>query len=342
MDTLQPVILAGGAGTRLWPLSLPERPKPFARILGERTMFQETVLRSNRLAGTRPPIVVCAVDHYPEVSAQLAATSTPGRIVLEPIGRNTAPALATAALLSQPNDLLLALPADHAIKDQAAFAQAVGRARAAARDGRLTTFGIVPDRPETGYGYIERGDPLPGLDGVASIASFREKPDYHTAVRFLESGRYSWNSGMFLVRADVYLKELRAADSEMARCVSTALGSIKDQNPVSLDESAFRACPPGSIDRTVMERTKQGAVVPLKAGWSDLGSWAALWERAERDRQDNVVVGNVATRDVTNSYINAGTRPVLVLGLDRVVVVDSEEGLLVAAIDRAQEIKPPE
>ena len=338
---LRPVILAGGSGSRLWPLSRPEHPKPLTRAAGERSMLQETVMRAALLREPADPIIVCGKDHYPPVSDQLAEIGVSRfRAVLEPVGRSTAPATAAAAVLSAADDLLLVLPADHAVGDTDAFIEVVERAMDAARAGWLVTFGVTPDRPETGYGYIEHGPSIAGLPGVIRIAAFREKPDSATARRYLDSGRYSWNSGMFLFRAGTFIEELASASPGMIRQVRAALGK-GDDAPVVLDEQAFSACPEGSIDRVVMERTRRGAMAPLEAGWSDLGSWAALWERATGDRHGNVVAGPAEVRSVSSSYVSAGERPVLVLGLDRVIVVDTGDAVLVAAMDRAQDVRPP-
>lgn len=306
-------------------------------------MLQETVLRAALLRDPADPIIVCGKDHFPLVSDQLAEIGVGRfRAVLEPVGRNTAPAAASAALLSAPDDLLLVLPADHAVKNAEAFADVVERAMDAARAGWLVTFGVTPDRPETGYGYIEHGPSVAGLPAVIRIASFREKPDRSTARRYLDSGRYSWNSGMFLFRAGTFIDELASASPGMVRQVRAALGSEAEDGPVVLEEQAFSACPEGSIDRIVMERTRRGAMAPLEAGWSDLGSWVALWERATGDGHGNVVTGPAEVRAVSSSYISAGERPVLVLGLERVIVVDTGDAVLVAAMDRAQEVSPPE
>ena len=306
-------------------------------------MLQQTVLRACRLAEAADPIIVCGEDLYPPVSDQLAEIGVNCfRAVLEPVGRNTAPAAASAALLSAADDLLLVLPADHAIEDTEAFVEAVERAVEAARAGWLVTFGVAPDRPETGYGYIEHGPAVTSIPGVIRISSFREKPDRPTADRYLESGRYSWNSGMFLFRAGTFVDELASVSPVMVRQVRAALGDAGGDGPVVLDSRAFSACPEGSIDRIVMEHTRRGAMVPLEAGWSDLGSWAALWEQASRDPDGNVVTGPAEVRSVSSSYVSAADRTVLVVGLDGVIVVDTGDAVLVAAMDRAQDVRPPE
>ena len=305
-------------------------------------MLQETVLRAAQIEEAADPIIVCGKRHYPHVVEHLAEVGvTRFRAVLEPVGRSTAPAALAAALLASQDDLLLVLPADHAIEDTQAFTEAVDRAAAAARAGWLITFGVRPARAETGYGYIEHGPPITGCAGVSRIASFREKPDLPTARRFLESGRYSWNSGMFLFGAGAFRDELRSADPGMDRRVRAALGGEPAEGPIELDAEAFAACPAGSIDRTVMERTRRGAMVQLEAGWSDLGSWAALWALADRDPRGNAVTGPAEVRSVSSSYIAAADRPVLVLGLDGVVVVDSGDAVLVAAMERCQDVTPP-
>ncbi len=306
-------------------------------------MLQQTVLRAARLGEAADPIIVCGENLYPPVSDHMAEIGVDGfRAVLEPVGRSTAPAAAAAALLSAADDLLLVLPADHAIEDTEAFVEAVERAVAAARAGWLVTFGIAPDRPETGYGYIEHGPAITGIPGVIRIASFREKPDRPTARRYLDSGRYSWNSGMFLFRAATFIEELASESPGMIRQVRAALGDEGDDGPVVLEEQAFTACPEGSIDRTVMEQTRRGAMAPLEAGWSDLGSWAALWEQAIRDQDGNMVTGPAEVRSVSSSYVSAADRTVLVVGLDGVIVVDTGDAVLVAAMDRAQDVRPPE
>ncbi len=346
---LIPVILAGGLGTRLWPISRPEHPKPLARLTGKSSMIQETVLRAAAIPGASDPVIVCGEAHYAPIVDHLSEV---GRrdctALLEPFGRGTAPAAAAAALAVEEDDILAVMPADHVIADIGALAEAIGLAADAARAGWLVTFGVVPDRPETGYGYIEHGDPIDGLPGTYRIASFREKPDGPTARRYVETGRYSWNSGMFVFRAGTYLDELHEAAPEMVRRTEAALAGATNHGKTllrrggtRLDPENFSGCPHGSIDRTVMEHTRQGAMVPLEAGWSDVGSWAALWESGAKDGAGNVVSGTSHLRGVSSSYVRAGERPVVVVGLENVIVVDAGDAVLVASMDHAQEVKPP-
>lgn len=342
-----PVILAGGLGTRLWPVSRPEFPKPLIRLNGPLSMIQETVLRAGAIPGSDDPVIVCGEAHHPPIARQLDEIGCRDYLaLLEPMGRGTAPAAAAAAMVADEDDLLLVMPADHAIENREAFGDAIALASRVARAGWLVTFGVTPHRPETGYGYIECGEPIQQISGSFRIASFREKPDLATAVHYLESGRYWWNSGMFLFRAATFLEELRAFDPVILRHVESALAGSPARNTTRrgrtyrmLDPESFSASPPGSIDRTVMERTRRGAMVPLRAGWNDVGSWEALWYMGGKDETGNVLSGTVHVQDVTSSYISAGERPVVVLGLDRVIVIDSGDALLVAGMDHAQAVK---
>ena len=345
---LVPVILAGGSGTRLWPASRPEYPKPLLRLTGERSLLQETVLRAAAIPGASPPLIVCGVAHHPPVADQLDEIGRSDHVaLLEPVGRSTAPAAAVAALAVHEDDILLVMPADHVIDGMDAFREAVRTAAGAARAGWLVTFGVTPDRPETGYGYIERGEEIEKPSGAFRIASFREKPDLATARRYVDGGSHWWNSGMFVFRAGVYLDELRDSSPDMVRLADASLagatsevGSSPDQSAHRLDPATFASCPAGSIDRTVMERTRRGTVVPLRAGWNDVGSWAALWDIAAKDASGNVVTGSGHLQDVSSSYVAAGDRPLVVIGLDNVVVVDTGEAVLVAGMDHAQQVKP--
>lgn len=345
---LIPVILAGGQGARLWPVSRPEHPKPLIRLTGGLSLLQETMRRAAAVSPTGRPIIVCSQAHRRPIAQQLDEVGARGcAVLLEPFGRSTAPAAAAAALTLDEEDLMLVLPADHLIDDAGAFAAAVRRGASAAAAGWLVTFGVAPDRPETGYGYIEEGEPLPcPAGGVRRIASFREKPDLPTARRYLETGRHLWNSGIFLFRAGTYLEELRLLHPEIAARTEAALAASPrpptDRGGVLLDPESFAGCPSESIDRAVMERTRRGATTPLEAGWSDAGSWDALWELGPRDEAGNAASGPVHLQGASSSYVRAdGGRPVSVIGLEGVIVVDSGDAVLVAGMDHAQAVKPP-
>lgn len=342
-----PVILAGGLGTRLWPVSRPDSPKPLIRLDGPLSMFQQTVLRARAIPDSGSPVIVCGEAHHPPIDRQMDEIDHDGYVaLLEPVGRGTAPAAAAAALVCDREDLLLVMPADHVIEDLEAFVSAIILATESARAGWLVTFGITPDRPETGYGYIERGHPIDGIPGSYRIASFREKPDRSTARGYVASGRYWWNSGMFLFRAGVFLDELGTFEPEMLIQTASAVRASRIRPAGSsgragklLNPESFRSAPHGSVDRTVMERTQRGAAVPLRAGWNDVGSWEALWNTGSKDQQGNVVSGTVHLRDVSSSYVRSGGRPVVVLGLERVIVVDAGDAVLVAGMDQAQAVK---
>ncbi len=339
-----PVILSGGSGSRLWPLSRQLHPKQFLPLVGDRTMVQITALRAAGCDGAGRPLVVCNEAHRFLVAEQLRLAGVePGAILLEPVARNTAPAIAVAACeaLSQDrNPLLLVLPADHAIRNEERFAEAVVRARRSAEEGALVTFGVVPDRPETGYGYIRCGDPVPGGDGACRVAAFAEKPDRAAAEAYCAAGDYLWNSGMFLFRASCYLEELRRFVPEMAEATRRAHGNARrDLDFLRLDSDAFAESPADSIDYAVMERTDRAVVVPLDAGWSDVGSWAALQEADARDGDGNVLHGDVLAIDSRNCYLRSEERLVATVGLEDHVVVETADAVLVAHRDRVQEVK---
>ncbi|RRN53998.1 mannose-1-phosphate guanylyltransferase/mannose-6-phosphate isomerase [Pseudoxanthomonas sp. SGNA-20] len=334
-----PVILSGGSGTRLWPLSREAYPKQFLPLLGGDSLLQATWRRVAPLA-TQPPIVVANVDHRFMVAEQLRqAGCTPGTVLLEPVGRNTAPAIAAAALQAVADGgdpLLLVLPSDHVIRDAAAFRDAVHQATIAAEEGRLVTFGIVPGGPETGYGYIKAG---PG-EGARPVEQFVEKPDLAKAREYVAAGAYYWNSGMFLFRASRYLQELERLQPEMlATCRAAFEGARRDEDFVRLDATSFSACPSDSIDYAVMEKTTAATVVPLDVGWNDVGSWAALWEVAEQDGEGNAHHGDVISIGCRNTLAWGDGRLVALLGLEDIVVVDTDDTLLVAHKDRVQEVK---
>jgi mannose-1-phosphate guanylyltransferase / mannose-6-phosphate isomerase len=342
---LTPVILSGGAGTRLWPLSRELYPKQLLALTGERTMIQQTALRLEGLAAGAP-VVVCNEAHRFLVAEQLRQLGIePQAIVLEPVGRNTAPAIALAAHAALKaaaagaagDQLLLVLPADHVIRDVPAFHKAVRAAVGAAQQGQLVTFGIVPTSPETGYGYIQRG---PGGGEVYRIARFVEKPTGAVAKDFVGSGDYYWNSGMFLFGARRYLEELGRFAPGIASACAEAFGAAKaDLDFTRVDQRLFAACPADSIDYAVMERTSDAVVVPLAAGWSDVGSWAALHEASEPDAHGNVSRGDVISEDSEGCYLYSESRLVSAVGLKDHVVVETKDAVLVAPRSRVQDVK---
>ena len=345
---LTPVILSGGAGTRLWPLSRELYPKQLLALTGERTMLQQTALRLSGLAATAP-VVVCNDAHRFLVAEQLRQLRIePRAVVLEPFGRNTAPAIALAAHAAlrmssaeQGEDPeLLVLPADHVIKDVAAFQKAVRIALPAVQQGKLVTFGIVPSAPETGYGYIQRGESAAGSSGVYRIARFVEKPSLDRAQQFLQSGDYFWNSGMFMFRAGCYLQELERFAPQMARVCRSAVENAKsDLDFTRIDAKLFEQCPSDSIDYAVMEKTSDAIVVPLDAGWSDVGSWSALHEACDADAHGNVSRGDVIAEDSQGCYLYSESRLVAAVGLTDHVVVETKDAVLVAPKNRVQDVK---
>lgn len=339
---ITPVVLSGGAGTRLWPLSRELYPKQLLALLGNRTMLQQTALRLEGLDASAP-VIVCNDSHRFLVAEQLRQLNLkPRAIVLEPFGRNTAPAIALAALAATKagkgeDPVLLVLPADHVIRDVAAFQKSVRAALPAAEAGRLVTFGIVPHSPETGYGYIRRGEPE---GGVHRIAQFVEKPDAGRAAQFLKSGDYFWNSGMFMFKASRYLEELARHAPEIAKVCRAAFDTAEgDLDFTRIAGKAFAACPSDSIDYAVMEKTADAVVASLDAGWSDVGSWAALHEASELDGDGNVARGDVLIEDSEGCYLYSESRLVAVVGLKDHVVVETKDAVLVAPKDRVQDVK---
>ncbi len=338
---LVPIVLAGGVGTRLWPLSRAALPKQFAAFPGrEHTLFQETLLRLGVRAGS--PVVVCNEQHRFLAAEQLRQAGIAGaRILLEPAPRSTAPAAALAALEAMESDaetLLLVLPSDHAIGRPERLLAAVAEAERFARDGHLMTFGVVPDAPATGYGYMAAGESL-GRSSARKLDRFAEKPDSATAEAYLASGDYLWNSGMFVFGAAAYLAELERHAPEIYEVCRKAHGGIDRGADFSrYPDNAFADCRSLSIDHAVMEHTGRGAVIPLDAGWSDLGAWDAVWSNAERDDQGNSVSGDVIGRDLSGSHIQAGSRLIAALGLRDLLVIDTADALLVADRARAQEV----
>ncbi|WP_062352120.1 mannose-1-phosphate guanylyltransferase/mannose-6-phosphate isomerase [Pseudoxanthomonas mexicana] len=338
MAKLQPVLLSGGSGTRLWPLSREAYPKQFLPLAGDDTMVQATWRRVEAIADLAP-IVVANEEHRFLVAEQLRQIGAPvPAIVLEPVGRNTAPAIAAAALQAMvdgADPLLLVLPSDHVVRDVAGFQRAVREASSAAEAGALVTFGIVPDAPETGFGYIQ----AEAGEGLRKVSRFVEKPDATTAQSYLDAGGYYWNSGMFLFRASRYLEELANVRPDIVEAVRAAHASARhDGDFVRLDKDAFAACPPDSIDYAVMEKTARAMVLPIDIGWNDVGSWSALWDVAERDADGNAHHGDVIAVDSRNSYAYA-QRLVALVGVDDIVVVETDDAVLVARKDRVQDVK---
>ncbi len=339
-----PVILAGGSGTRLWPLSRRLHPKQFFSLWGDRSLLQNTVARVSAMAGIGAPMVLCNDTHRFMVAEQLRAMGVvPEAIILEPAGRNTAPAIAAAAhlLTARGQDpTLLVLPSDHYIRDVGGFHQTVAAGRINAEAGRLITFGIVPDAPETGYGYIRKGEKIPGGRGAVAVACFVEKPDLETARGYLGSGDYCWNSGMFMFKASLYLSELKKqAPAIFERSLEAIRTGRKDMDFFRLDATAFEACPSDSIDYAVMEKTDKAVMLMLDAGWDDVGSWEALWQTGEKNTDRNILQGDVVVHDVRDSYINATSRLVAAVGLDAHVVVETADAVMIAPRQRTQEVK---
>jgi mannose-1-phosphate guanylyltransferase / mannose-6-phosphate isomerase len=335
-----PVILSGGSGTRLWPLSRGQYPKQFLPLTSEHTMVQETLLRLTGLSSIKSPIAVCNEGHRFMMAEQLSEIGVkPAAIILEPVGKNTAPAVAMAALSAKSEDeVLLVLPADHVITDTKSFHIAVAQAELLAKQGKLVTFGIVPTHAETGYGYIMKDSKQ--QDNAFKVAAFVEKPDLATAQNYLKSGNYLWNSGMFAFTAGSFLTELAKFNPEMlAVCKKALNAAIIDLDFTRLDKAIFSTCPADSIDYAVMEKTDQAVVIPLDAGWNDVGSWSALWDVTEKDGSGNAISGDVLTVDTKNSYIYAENKLVTVIGLDNLVVVETKDAVMIAAKDRVQEVK---
>lgn len=341
---LFPVVLSGGTGTRLWPLSREALPKQLLPLISEKSMLQETVIRLLGLPRLAPATVVCNEDHRFMVSEQFAELQmNPLKIVLEPAGRNTAPAVAVAAILSlraNPDAMLLVLPADHLIQETQAFHQAVQQAEELAEQGYLVTFGIVPSGPETCYGYIERGDQLEDGQDAYRVTRFVEKPDFATAQQFINSKGFFWNSGMFIFRADRYLEELqRYRQDILAACQMAVTGGSQDLEFWRLDADAFLSCPPDSVDYAVMEKTDSAVVVPVDIGWNDIGSWSSLWEVGESAEGGNVVQGDVIAEGCTDCLIRSEHRLVAAIGIRDAIIVETSDAVLVVDKGSAQQVK---
>jgi mannose-1-phosphate guanylyltransferase/mannose-6-phosphate isomerase len=337
-----PVILSGGSGTRLWPLSRKQYPKQYLPLAGDNTMLQETILRLNGLDNLADPIIVCNADHRFLVAEQCQQIDiTNPTILLEPVGRNTAPAIAAAALQSlklKDDVILLVLSADHVIKDVEAFHQAINIAGNQAQEGKLATFGIVPTDANTGYGYIKSS--RNNNDGAYKVEEFVEKPDLQTAHTYLEQGNYLWNSGMFMFKAATLIDELTTHSPEIVTSVNGAVNNAtQDLDFIRLDKQAFEASPFISIDYALMEKSKNVVVVPLDAQWNDIGSWSALHDIGTKDTNGNVIKGDVITKDITNTYINADHHMVAAIGVDNLIIIDTPDATFIATQDKAQEVK---
>ena len=338
---LTPVLLSGGVGSRLWPVSREAYPKQFLPLASELSMLQDTMERTRGLESGNP-IVICNEDHRFMVAEQLRQLKVDASaIILEPEGRNTAPAVALAALhaiKTDPEALLLVLPADHVITDVEAFTKAVSNGIEEASRGTLMTFGVVPDAPETGYGYLRLGTPKG--ENLFALDSFVEKPDAATAQEYLDSGKYYWNSGMFLLSAQAYLEELKAfAPTMLAACETAMEQAGGDLDFLRPDKESFTACPSDSIDYAVMEHTKRGGVIPLDCGWSDVGAWSTLWQVSESDGDGNVQIGDVMVEDCHNSYFRSESRLVAATGVDNLIVVETPDAVLIAERDKVQNVK---
>ena len=334
--SIVPVIMAGGSGTRLWPLSRAAHPKQFLRLHGEDTMLQATVKRLSGL-DIQSSITICNEEHRFFVAEQLREIDKLGSIILEPVGRNTAPAIALAALTVKDDPLLLVLAADHVIQDEAAFNAAVVRAIPLAEAGKLVTFGIVPSEPDTGYGYIKRGNDFG--EGF-TVDEFAEKPSLEVAQGYISSGEYYWNSGMFLFRASSYIEELNKFRPDiLEQCKASVMDVKADLDFLRINKETFESCPAESIDYAVMEKTSQAVVVSMDAGWSDIGSWSSLWDISEKDGDGNSTHGDVILHNTHNSYVKTDERLVAAIGVNDLVIVSTKDALMVAHKDSVQDVK---
>ncbi|TMN78109.1 MULTISPECIES: mannose-1-phosphate guanylyltransferase/mannose-6-phosphate isomerase [unclassified Pseudoalteromonas] len=340
---ITPIIMAGGTGSRLWPLSRELYPKQFLTVATEVSMLQQTVMRLNNIEHTKP-LLICNEEHRFIAAEQMrVANLEHAGIILEPVGRNTAPAIALAALqaLNSAHDgedpVLLVLAADHVIEDITAFEKAVKKALPIAIDNKLITFGIVPTAPETGYGYIKLGEQF---DSAFTVNQFVEKPNLETAEKYINSGNYLWNSGMFMFKASRYIEELaKYAPEILSACERSIATQSEDLEFIRVNKESFECCPDNSIDYAVMEKSKDVMVVPMDAGWSDVGSFSALWDISDKDANKNALKGDVITIESTNNYINAENKLVATVGVDNLVVIETKDAILVANKDKVQDVK---
>jgi mannose-1-phosphate guanylyltransferase/mannose-6-phosphate isomerase len=341
MNRIYPIILSGGTGTRLWPISRIQMPKQLLPLVSRRTLLQDTVMRLNGLDRTMPPVVISSDIHRFIIAAQLQELGVKPTIhVLEPVGRNTAPAAAVALRIIldlDPQGILLLLPADHHITDVEAFQEAV-MLGAELADGHIVTFGITPRAPETGYGYIRRAAALDGSSAF-TVAQFTEKPDSRTASEFLADGRYYWNSGIFMCRAHLLLEEMQNHCPQILACSSQAVSaSCRDLDFLRLDQAVFESCPSEPFDTAVMEHTSKAVLLPIDIGWSDVGSWAALWELGAKDQAGNVVSGDVVAIDTLDTYVHSEKTLVATLGVRDLVIVEAGDAVMVSHKDCIQKV----
>ena len=346
-DQLLPLILCGGTGSRLWPLSRESYPKQYLELINDssKTLLQQTLERLRGITNQDDPILICNEDHRFIVAEQLRTINVkPKKIILEPFARNTAPAIAIAALKAIENGsdpILFVLASDHLIKDNQQFIKSISAAKDFAEQGNLVTFGIIPTSPEVGYGYIKSLEPLAIDSAVASpISKFIEKPDIEKAKKLVSDPCFTWNSGMFLFKASVFLQELEKYSPQVIKSCKKALKkSLLDMDFQRLDKEAFKECPNISIDFAVMEKTKLGVVLPLNVGWSDIGSWKSIWEVSKKDENGNVLIGDVLTKDLNNCYIRSESRLIVGLGIENLLIVETNDAILIADKNHDQDVK---